>query len=128
HLYSFSFARNPDWSRKFSPQSEILAYFERVARDYDLLPLCRFGVEVIRATFDEGTHTWRIELAGGEVVEADVFIAATGQLNRPHVPDIPGLDGFEGTTFHSARWDHDHHFEGESVAVIGNGASAVQFL
>ncbi len=128
HLYSFSFAPNPDWSRKFSPQSEILAYFERVAREYGLLPFCRFGVEVVRATFDEDRKVWRIELDGGEVVEADVFIAATGQLNRPYVPDIPGLDEFEGTWFHSARWDHDHSFEGEAVAVIGNGASAVQFV
>ncbi len=128
HLYSFSFARNPDWSRKFSPQSEILAYFEKVARDYDLLPLCRFGVEVTRATWDEGRSVWRVDLAEGEPIEAEVFIAATGQLNRPYVPDLPGLDSFEGTTFHSARWDHDHDLSGERVAVVGNGASAVQFV
>ncbi len=128
HLYSFSFAPNPEWTQKYAPQSEILEYFERIARKFALLPLCRFGVEVESATFDADRAVWQLRCAGGDVVEAEVFIAATGQLNRPFIPPIDGLDSFTGTTFHSARWDHEHSLDGERVAVIGNGASAVQFV
>lgn len=128
HLYSYSFAPNLNWTRKFSPQHEILAYFERIADDYDLRPLCRFGVEVTEARFDETDNVWRIETAEHGEFVGDVFIAATGQLNRPFIPDLPGLDRFEGTVFHSARWDHDHDLTGERVGVVGTGASAIQFV
>ena len=128
HLYSFSFATNPSWSRKFARQDEILRYFERVADQFALLPLCRFGVEVVAATFDQSRSVWVLRCADGIEIEAEVFIAATGQLSRPFIPPIDGLDTFEGTTFHSARWDHDHTLSGTRVGVIGNGASAVQFV
>jgi cation diffusion facilitator CzcD-associated flavoprotein CzcO len=127
HFYSFSFAPNPNWTRKFPPQAEILAYFEDVARKYQLLPLCRFGVEVERAAWNDTTSQWEVNLADGEVIRGDVLIPATGQLNRPFIPEIPGLDTFAGEQFHSARWNHDHSFADETVAIIGTGASAIQF-
>ena len=128
HLYSYSFAPNPDWSRKYSPQGEILAYFERVADDFDLRPCCRFGVEVTDARFDEADGVWRVATAGHGEFVGEIFIAATGQLNRPFIPEIPGLDTFEGSMFHSARWDDAHDFTGERVGVVGTGASAIQFV
>jgi cation diffusion facilitator CzcD-associated flavoprotein CzcO len=128
HLYSLSFAPNPDWSRRFPEQSEILAHLERIADDFDVRRRIRFSTEVTAATFDEGTGTWTLDLASGERFEADVVVAATGQLNRPHIPAIAGLADFPGTVFHSARWDHDHDLAGEDVAVIGIGASAIQFV
>jgi len=128
HLYSYSFARNPDWSRKYAPQAEILAYFERIADDYDLRPLCRFGVEVTEARFDGTNGVWRVTTAGSGEFTSEVFIAATGQLNRPFIPEIEGLDSFEGTMFHSARWKNDHDFTDERIGVVGAGASAIQFV
>ncbi len=128
HLYSLSFAPKADWSRRFAPQAEIHQYLRDVARDLDVLRHIRFGSEVLSAAFDEETGTWRLTLSGGAEHEVDVLIAATGQLSRPSTPDIPGLDRFEGTLFHSARWEHDHDVTGERVAVLGTGASAIQFV
>jgi cation diffusion facilitator CzcD-associated flavoprotein CzcO len=128
HLYSLSFAPKADWSRRFAPQAEIHQYLRDVARDFDVLRHIRFGTEVLAAAFDEDSGTWRLTLAGGTEHEADVLIAATGQLSRPSTPDIPGLDRFEGAMFHSARWDHDHDLTGQRVAVLGTGASAIQFV
>ena len=93
-----------------------------VARDFDVLRHIRFGTEVLGAAFDEDSGTWRLALAGGAEHEADVLITATGQLSRPSTPAIPGLDRFEGTTFHSAEWDHDHDLTGERVAWRGDAA------
>ena len=128
HLYSLSFAPKADWSRRFAPQAEIHQYLRDVARDFGVLPLIRFGTEVQAAAFDEDTGRWRLTLAGGGEHEADVLITATGQLSRPSRPDVPGLDRFEGALFHSAQWDHDHDLTGERVAVLGTGASAIQFV
>jgi cation diffusion facilitator CzcD-associated flavoprotein CzcO len=128
HLYSLSFAPNAGWTRRFSPGVEIQAYLEDVARRFDLLGRTRFGSDVQRAAFDEDTGRWRLELAGGEEVEADVLITACGQLTRPAIPDVPGLERFEGAMFHSAHWDHDHDLTGRRVAVLGTGASAIQFV
>lgn len=128
HLYSFSWAPNPDWSLKFAPQDEIRSYLQRVARDHGLLPRCRFGVEVDRATFDEASATWRVDAADGRTFTFDVLITGTGQLSRPAIPDLPGVDRFAGTSFHSARWDHDADLDHARVVVIGTGASAIQFV
>ncbi|MCU1499204.1 MAG: Cyclohexanone monooxygenase [Acidimicrobiales bacterium] len=128
HLYSLSFAPKADWSRKFPEQPEILAYLESVAEQFGLGPHLAFGSEVIEATFDEGKGCWHLAFADGSTDEVDVVVSATGQLNRPMVPDLPGLDGFAGTSFHSARWDHDHDLTGRDVAVVGIGASAIQFV
>jgi cation diffusion facilitator CzcD-associated flavoprotein CzcO len=127
HLYSFSFAPNPNWSSTFSPQPEILEYLRDVAARFGVLPYVRFGTELESAEWDEQAARWRLETSRGPL-SADVLIAAQGPLSEPLVPDVPGLDSFEGTTFHSATWDHEHRLDGERVAVIGTGASAIQFV
>jgi cation diffusion facilitator CzcD-associated flavoprotein CzcO len=127
HLYSFSFAPNPNWSSTFSPQPEILNYLRDVATRFGVLPHVRFGTELESAEWDEAGACWRLETSQGPI-GADVLIAAQGPLSEPLVPDLPGLDSFEGTTFHSATWDHRHRLDGERVAVIGTGASAIQFV
>jgi cation diffusion facilitator CzcD-associated flavoprotein CzcO len=126
YLYSYSFAPYTGWSRRYPEQPEILAYLHKCARRYRLREHLRFGTEIIRACWDEGV--WRLTTARGEEIEADIVVSGLGQLNRPRLPDIPGLGDFEGTAFHSARWDHGHDLTGRRVAVIGNGASAVQFV
>jgi cation diffusion facilitator CzcD-associated flavoprotein CzcO len=128
HLYSFSWARNPDWSSRFATRDEIQAYLERVARDHAVLDHCRFGAEVAHAGWDDAAATWTVELTDGETRDADVLITGTGQLNRPSVPDVPGREAFTGTAFHSARWDHDADLTGRDVVVVGTGASAIQFV
>ena len=128
HLYSYSFQPNPDWSRRFAEQPEILRYLENCAEDNALLPHIRFGAEIVAARFDPDAVRWVLTTAEGEEFTADLFVAACGQLSRPSYPAIAGLDEFTGRVFHSARWDHDHDLTGRDVAVIGNGASALQFV
>ncbi|MBV9292787.1 MAG: NAD(P)/FAD-dependent oxidoreductase [Frankiales bacterium] len=127
HLYSFSFAPNPDWSRTYSPQPEIQDYLRRTARDFGVLPFVRLGTEVVEASYDETTNRWHIVTSQGELT-ADVFVVATGPLSEPSVPDVPGLETFAGAVWHSARWDHGHDITGERIGVIGTGASAIQFV
>lgn len=128
HLYSFSFATKWDWSRKFARQPEILQYFEDVTDRYGLRTHLRCNTEVTSATFDEDAGEWTLTLGDGSTFVADVVISALGQLNRPFIPNIEGADTFEGPSFHSARWNHDVPLAGRRVAVIGNGASALQFI
>jgi cation diffusion facilitator CzcD-associated flavoprotein CzcO len=136
HLYSFSFASKRDWTRKFARQPEILGYFESLVERFELGPHLRFGTEITEAHYEDSTGTWTLRTAGSEgepdgTIVADVVVSGLGQLNRPYIPDIPGLDAFVesgGTVFHSARWDHDHDLTGERVGVIGIGASAIQFV
>jgi cation diffusion facilitator CzcD-associated flavoprotein CzcO len=127
HLYSFSFAPNPAWSRSFSPQPEIQAYLQRCAREYGILPHVRFHHEVREAAWDEGARRWRIQTSSGPLT-AQVLVMATGALSDPVIPDLPGLDGFQSRAFHSAQWDHAYDLRGKRVAVIGTGASAIQFV
>ncbi|HEX8742293.1 MAG TPA: NAD(P)/FAD-dependent oxidoreductase [Thermoleophilaceae bacterium] len=127
-LYQFSFEPNHDWSRRFPRRDEILAYIERCADKYGLNDHIRLGTEVARADFDEDAGRWRVGLVGGEEIGADVLVTAMGQLSRPSYPRIPGLDGFEGELFHSARWNHDYDLTGKRVAAIGTGASAIQYI
>ena len=127
-VYCFSFELKTDWSRKWAPQAEILAYMEHCAREYDLLPHIRFGTEVAGARFDADAGVWRIRTAAGETIDAEVLVSAVGQLNRPSHPAIPGLARFRGVSFHSARWRPDVDLGGKTVAVIGNAASAIQFI
>ncbi len=127
HLYSFSFAPNPTWSRTFSRQPEIQAYLRRCAEDAGVMPHVRFGHAVTGAAWDENAQLWRIDTAGGPFT-ARMLVAAPGPLSEPSVPSIPGIGRFEGKVFHSAQWDHDHDLDGERVAVIGTGASAIQFV
>jgi cation diffusion facilitator CzcD-associated flavoprotein CzcO len=124
HLYSFSFARNPDWTRAYSAQPEILAYLRRVADERDLRRHIRFGAEVTAARFDGGS--WQVSTADGAGYNGRALVLAMGPLHRPAYPDLPGR--FEGVAFHSARWDHGYDLRGRRVAVIGTGASAIQFV
>jgi cation diffusion facilitator CzcD-associated flavoprotein CzcO len=126
--YCYSFEQKTDWSRKWAPQPEILGYIEHCAQKYDLLRHIRFGSEVASARFDERAAVWRIRTAAGETIDAEVLVSAVGQLNRPSVPDLPGADRFGGVAFHSARWRHDCDLRDKTVAVIGNAASAIQFI
>src|SRR5688572_6379450 len=128
HLYSFSFAPNPDWTHAYSLQPEILEYFERCARDFDLVRHCRFRTELESAVYDEAAALWRLRTTGGEELEVEVLVSGVGQLNRPMYPKLPGLESFRGETFHSARWNHGCDLAGKRIGVIGNGASALQFI
>jgi cation diffusion facilitator CzcD-associated flavoprotein CzcO len=126
-MYSFSFAPNPDWSRAFSPQPEIQAYLQRVARERGVLDRVHLRTELLGARWDDDAQAWELATSRGPIA-CSVLVLATGGLSEPSVPDLPGLDRFEGTTFHSATWRHDHDLSGERVAVVGTGASAVQLV
>ena len=128
HLYSYSFEPNPDWPEIFSAQPDILGYIEDVVEKRALSKHLRFNAEVTTATWDDEAGFWRIGLADGTSVTAETFVTAWGQLNRPKVPPIAGRDSFAGAAFHSAQWDSSVDLTGKRVAVIGNGASAVQFV
>jgi cation diffusion facilitator CzcD-associated flavoprotein CzcO len=127
-LYCFSFDVKTNWSRKWAPQTEILDYLEVCAKKNGILPHIRFGVGVASAAFDAARSVWKIRTTSGEELEADFLVSAVGQLNRPHVPTIPGLESFAGTSFHSARWNQSCELDGKNIAVIGNAASAVQLV
>lgn len=128
HLYSYSFERKFDWSYKFAPQAEILDYLRHCARKYALEPHIHFNTEVQAAHFDEAARRWKITTVAGAQWSAQVLITACGQLNRPAYPELPGIKHFQGKAFHSARWDHGYDLAGKRVAVIGTGASAIQFV
>jgi cation diffusion facilitator CzcD-associated flavoprotein CzcO len=127
HLYSYSFAPNPAWTRSFSPQPEIWRYLEDLTTRYALRDKIRFGTEVRQARWDAAAARWQLITSRGELT-CDVLVSATGPLSEPTVPAIPGLDGFPGEVFHSARWDPDASLAGRKVAVIGTGASAIQIV
>ena len=127
HLYSFSFAPNPDWTHSFSRQPEIWDYLERVTDRYGLRRYIRFEVTVTEARWDASLSRWRIRTSQGDM-SADVLISAAGPLSEPKLPDIPGLESFPGEVFHSSRWNHDFDMAGKRVAVVGTGASAIQIV
>ena len=128
HLYSFSFEPNPDWSRTYSPQWEILAYLERCVAKHGLDRKIRLGTEVERADFDADSGRWRVVTADGDQAEFDVLVSSCGQLSSPALSRIPGADRFKGPIFHTARWNHDVDLGGKRVAVIGTGASTIQVV
>lgn len=127
HLYSFSFALNPSWSRSYSPQREIWEYLRECASRYGLTPYFRYGREVREAFWDDDARRWRI-VTSKEIYTAEIVISACGALSEPSIPKLRGLDSFEGEVFHSATWNHDFDLKGKRVAVIGTGASAIQFV
>lgn len=127
NLYSYSFEPNPDWSRTYSPGGEIAEYIQRTAEKYDVLPHVRFGVSVNRARWIETDQQWELDTTAG-TIRAQFVINATGPLTEPSFPDLPGRESFEGVQMHSARWDHSVDLAGKRIAVIGTGASAVQFI
>ncbi len=126
HLYSYSFEPNPEWSHRYSPGDEIQAYFEGVARRYGVEGRIQFGEEITRCAFERGR--WRLETKSGRRDQADVVIAATGVLHHPKLPEIAGLDAFEGALFHSARWDHGVRLDGRRIGIVGTGSTAVQIV
>ena len=127
NLYSFSFARKPDWTHSFPEQPQILEYLRDCARRFGVYEHCRFGCELVDARWDEDAKRWHIATSDGEL-SARVLVAAPGLLSEPAVPALPGIERFGGTVFHSNRWDHGHDLTGERVAVIGTGATAVQIV
>ncbi|MBH0777674.1 flavin-containing monooxygenase [Nocardia bovistercoris] len=127
-LYSWSYEPKSDWPRRFSEQADIHAYMREVARKHDLTRYIRFGVEVTDAEFDESTGQWHVTTADGATHTADILVPAVGQLSRPALPNLPGIDTFEGPAFHSAEWNHDIDLTGKRVACIGTGASAIQYI
>ncbi|MEA5365534.1 NAD(P)/FAD-dependent oxidoreductase [Amycolatopsis sp., V23-08] len=126
-LYSYSFAPNPEWTRAFAGQAEIRSYLRDTASRFGITDRIHFGVEVTRAQWNALEGRWELETSRGPYT-ARILVAGTGPWHEPLVPDLPGLDGFPGEVFHSARWNHDHDLAGKRVAVIGTGASAVQFV
>ena len=128
HVYSFSFAPNPNWSRQFAPQAEIRAYLEDCAQRFGLTPHLRLGMGLEQARFDEQQQRWALVFSGGRRVSAQVLVSGMGGLSRPAIPPLPGLDSFQGPRFHSQHWDHTYPLQGKRVAVIGTGASAIQFV
>ena len=127
HLYSFSFAPNPDWTHAFSAQPEIHAYLQRVNAQYGIDRFTRNDHEVLDASWDDAGQFWTVTTTRG-VWTADVLVLGSGALSDPSFPDVPGLEDFDGPVFHSATWRHDLDLTGRRVAVIGTGASAIQFV
>jgi len=128
HLYSYSFEPKHDWTRKFAPQAEIEGYIEHCITKYGLQPHIQFEQAVTAASFNEATNSWVVTTESGDTYTANVLITATGQLNRPAMPAIPGIEQFKGHIFHSATWDHQVDLTNKQVAVVGTGASAIQFV
>ena len=126
-LYSYSYAPNPDWSARYAGQAEILDYLRRTAESHAATRSIRFGTRLLRGDWDEDDRRWRLETSTGPV-SARWLVAAGGTLHEPAWPDLPGLDTFRGRVFHSSRWDHGHQLRGRRVAVVGSGASALQFV
>jgi cation diffusion facilitator CzcD-associated flavoprotein CzcO len=127
HLYSYSFALNPDWSRSFSKQGEIQQYIQDVSKRYDVRDKHVFDCDVTSARWNTETALWEIESSKGSFT-ADTVVSAVGALCEPALPDIKGINDFEGEIFHSARWNHDADLTGKRVAIIGTGASAIQIV
>ncbi|WP_214408537.1 flavin-containing monooxygenase [Sphaerisporangium fuscum] len=127
-MYSFSFALNPDWSRLFAPQEEIWAYMRACVKKYGLAPHLRFGRKVAALEYDDRASRWQVTTTGGERFTTNAVVSGIGALHVPSYPGIPGREAFTGRSFHSADWDHTLDLTGKRVAVVGTGASAVQFV
>jgi len=127
HLFSFSFAPNPRWTHDYSPQGEIWEYLRDCASRFGITPHLRFGHELLEAEWNDARRRWHLKTSKGAFT-ADVLVSAMGGLSEPSIPPLPGLDTFQGKVMHSARWDHAHSLAGQRVAVVGTGASAIQFV
>lgn len=127
HLYSLSFAPNPEWSHTYSPQPEIRQYLEDCADRFGIRAHLRTGVTMESAGWNEESGCWEVETDGG-TVSAQILVNGMGPLTEPELPDVPGIDSFQGKTMHSARWDHDYDLTGKRVASVGTGASAIQYV
>jgi len=127
-MYSYSFARNPGWSRMYATQPEILDYVKRVVKDRGIESYIRFDTEVTGYEFDEDGNRWSVRTRAGQEFRPRIVVLAHGALHRPNIPDLPGMGRFKRTVFHSAQWDHSVDLKGKRVAVIGTGSSAAQFI
>lgn len=128
HLYSFSFEPKSDWSRRFAPQAEIYSYLNHCTDKYALDQHIQFNTEIASAEFSQIEGCWHLESTDRVQIRARIVISACGQLSRPAIPTLPGIDKFTGKQMHSAHWDHQHELTGKRVAVIGTGASAIQLV
>jgi cation diffusion facilitator CzcD-associated flavoprotein CzcO len=128
HLYSFSFEPSTDWTRMYPGQQEIHAYLKRCAEKYKLSPYIRLNTRFCEAVWDEAAGEWHATTRDGARIRARVLVSGMGALHVPHYPEIKGLDRFQGPGFHSSNWDHSVDLAGKNVAVIGTGASAIQFV
>ncbi|MAV62524.1 MAG: hypothetical protein CML82_00755, partial [Rhodobiaceae bacterium] len=128
HFYAFSFELNPNWSKKYPEQSEILDYLEMVTEKYKIKPHIKFNTEVIKAEFDTSESLWNIFISNGSIYKTRTLVSGLGQLNKPSKPVFEGSSDFKGTSFHSAEWDHSCDLKGKKVGVIGTGPSAVGFI
>ncbi|MEM7467537.1 MAG: NAD(P)/FAD-dependent oxidoreductase, partial [Pseudomonadota bacterium] len=128
HLYSYSFEPNPNWSRKYSSYAEIHAYLENCFNKYQLETQTSFSADIVECAFDDHASEWILKAADGETWRAKFLVVGAGPLNKPQIPNLPGIDTFEGATFHSSEWDHHYDVAGKNIAVIGTGASAIQIV
>ena len=128
HFYAFSFELNPNWSKKYPEQSEILDYLEMVTEKYKIRPHIKFNTEVIKAEFDSNESLWNVFISNGSIYKTKTLVSGLGQLNKPTKPVFDGSDSFKGASFHSAEWDHSCDLKGKKVGVIGTGPSAVGFI
>ncbi len=128
HMYSFSYEQNPDWSRSFSPAPEIWEYLKNVTEKYGLRRKIRFGVELTGAEWDDDARRWTVRTKAGQEIEAQFVVAGVGGLHIPQIPKLPGIEKFKGQTWHSAQWNHEYDLRGKKVAIVGTGASAIQFI
>jgi len=128
HLYSFSFAPGTEWTRRYAPQADIEKYLNTLVDDFNVRPHLKLNTSVESAHFDADTGTWRVASSDGQVRNFDFLISACGQLSNPSIPDLAGIADFKGPSFHSADWDHSYDLSGKQVAVVGTGASAIQFV
>ena len=128
HLYSFSFAPGTEWSRRYAPQIDIEQYLNHLVDDYGVRPHLRCNTAVESAQFDGKKKSWLVKSSDGQARHFDILISACGQLSNPSIPKLDGIEQFKGASFHSANWDHDYDFTGKRVAVVGTGASAIQFV
>ena len=127
-IYCYPFEMSPDWSRVYAPGNEIKAYADHCAGKYGIRGHIRFGKTVVKTVWDAERTAWLTHLADGEVIASRYFVSASGLLVEPRLPDIEGIDAFEGKLLHSANWDHDYDLSGKRVAVIGTGATAIQLI
>jgi cation diffusion facilitator CzcD-associated flavoprotein CzcO len=128
HLYSYSFEPNPNWSRAYGEQAEILAYLEHCVAKYGLAPHLVFGAEVVSAAWDAAAARWRVNLRDGRTFVGRALVLGNGALHLPSVPELPGLGTFAGKQFHSAKWDHAYDLRGKRVGIVGTGASSIQIV
>jgi cation diffusion facilitator CzcD-associated flavoprotein CzcO len=127
NMYSFSFALNPTWSKSYSGGQEIWDYLRNCATRYEITPNIRLNTAVLETRWDDAAQVWRIRTTAGEFT-SNFLVAGAGPLNEPQIPNLPGIENFKGTMFHSREWDHDYDLKGKRVAVVGTGASAIQFV